>query len=278
MAVLPRISIVIPSFNQGDMLQGALDSLSSQHYPALEVIVVDGGSTDGTVELLKSRGDVVSRWVSEPDTGQTQALNKGYRLATGEVYGWLNCDERYRPGTLRLVGETFAREPGLDMVFGHRVVTDKEGLELGRLRQPALNPRHYALYVSGLLFSDATFWKASLHRRTGELDEVLCRRYAMDYDWLGRLSLNLRRWRRLDAYLSEFTEHEGRVTLDVPELPDIEQKIRRRLHALSGVGSWRVILLSPLFFVLSRYGRFGWRGLLYPPQPGTVFRFAGLRR
>ncbi len=278
MAAFPPISIVIPSFNQGVFLERALNSLAAQEYPNLEVIVVDGGSTDGTVALLKSRGDVVSRWLSEPDAGQTQALNKGYRLAAGEIFGWLNCDERYRPGTLRLVGESFAREPDLEMVFGHRVVADEQGREVGRMRQPALHPRLQALYASGLLFSDATFWKAALHRRTGELDEVLCRRYAMDFDWFGRLSLNLRRWRRLDAYLSEFTEHKGRVTLEVPELPDIEYQVRRRLHALGKVSPWRVIFLSPLFFVLSRYGRFGWRGLLYPPRPGTVFRFAGLSR
>ena len=278
MAALPPISIVIPSYNQGAFLPRALDSLAAQQYPDLEVIVADGGSTDGTVALLESRREVVSRYVSEPDEGQTQALNKGFRLAGGEIFGWLNCDERYRLGTLRLVGETFAKEPQLDLVFGHRVVTDKQGREVDRMRQPAINPRYSALFASGLLFSDATFWRAALHRRTGELDEVLCRRYAMDFDWFGRLSLNLRRWRRLDAYLGEFTEHSDRVTLEVPELPDLGRKVRRRLQALAGVSPVQVILLSPLFFVLSRYGRFGWRGLLYPPRPGTVFRFAGLCR
>jgi glycosyltransferase involved in cell wall biosynthesis len=274
----PAISVVIPSFNQRAFLEQALDSLAGQGYPGLEVIVVDGGSRDGTVELLKSRGEVVSRWLSEPDDGQTQALNKGYRLAAGEVFGWLNCDERYRPGALRLVGAAFAGEPHLDLVFGHRVIIDSQGREVARMRQPAINPRHSVLFASGLLFSDATFWKAALHRRTGELDEVLCRRYSMDFDWFGRLALNLKHWRRLDAYLSDFTEHEGRVTLGVPELRHIGRQIRRRLLALAGVSPLQVILLSPWFFVLSRYGRFGWRGLFYPPKPGTVFRFAGLRR
>ncbi len=156
------MSIIIPSFNQARFLERALDSLSRQQYPRLEVIVMDGGSTDGTVALLKSRKEVVSRWVSAPDAGQTQALNRGFRLAAGEVLGWLNCDERYRDGALRLVGEAFAREPDLDIVFGHRVITDESGRELERQRQPALHPKHYALYASGLLFSDATFWKASV--------------------------------------------------------------------------------------------------------------------
>ena len=277
MKAKPTISIVIPCLNQVDFLKIALASLTIQQYPALEVIVVDGGSTDGTVELLE-QSPVVSRWVSEPDEGQTQALNKGFRLATGDVYGWLNCDERYRPGALPLVGEAFAENPDLDILFSHRVVIDTSGREIKRLRQPALHPKHYALYASGLLFSDTTFWKKELHRKTGELDEVLCRRYSMDVDWFGRLSLRVKSWRRLDAYLSEFTEHEGRRTAAVPELPDIEWKIRQRLLKLAGVSPLQVILMSPLYFVITRYGRFGWRGLLTLPRPDTVFRFAGLSR
>ena len=278
MKAAPKISVIIPSLNQRKFLERALDSLSQQRYPLLEVIVVDGGSTDGTQEVLRERGDVVSRWVSEPDEGQTQAVNKGFRLATGEIFGWLNCDERYLPQALWLVGETFAREPDLDLVFGHRVVTDLQGREVERQRQPALHPRYFSLYAAGWLFSDATFWKKELHRKTGELDEMLCRRYSMDVDWFGRLSLNVRRWRRLDAYLSEFMEHEGRVTQEVPELPYIARQIRQRLLKLAGVSPLQVLLLSPVFFVLSRYGRFGWRGLLYPPRPKTVLRFAGLSR
>lgn len=274
----PRLSIVIPSFNQAGFLGRALDSLARQDYPGLEVIVVDGQSTDATVEVLTRRRQVVSRWVSEPDTGQTQALNKGFRMANGEVLGWLNCDEAYRPGALQQVGAAFAQEPDLEMVFGHRLVVDAHGRELARLRQPALPPRLSVLYAAGLLFSDATFWTARLHRRTGELDEVLCRRYCMDVDWFGRLALQTRRWRRLDAFLSEFTDHPERVTRGAPEMPDIAWAVRRRLLRLAGISPVRVILLSPVFFVLSRYGRFGWRGLLKWPRPATPFRFAGLIR
>ena len=88
-------------------------------------------------------------------------------MATGEIFGWLNCDERYLPGTLQLVGRTFAEEPSLDIVFGHRVVVDKDGNEIGRMKLPAMHPGKYALYASGLLFSDTTFWTADVHRRTG---------------------------------------------------------------------------------------------------------------
>jgi len=256
----------------------ALDSLGRQEYPNLEVIVVDGASQDDTVAVLQARPDVVTRWVSEPDTGQTQALNKGFAMATGEVFAWLNCDECYRPGTLRLIGEAFARDPDLDIVFGHRLVVDRSGREIRRMRLPALHPRNYALYASGLLYSDTTFWKAEVHRRTGELDEITYPRGFMDFDWFGRLGLQVKRWRRLDAYLSEFTEHEGRLTIDVPEMPEIAYQVRRRLQQLTGVTPFQVMLWSPLYFVICRYTYFGWRGLLRPPAFKSLLRVAGLIR
>jgi glycosyltransferase involved in cell wall biosynthesis len=277
-ATLPRISIVIPSYNQRGFLESALDSLARQAYPDLEVIVVDGGSNDGTVELLRSRSEIVTRWVSEPDRGQTHALNKGFDMAKGQVFGWLNCDERYRPGALRRVGEAFAQGPDLEIVFGHRVVVDLEGREIGRMKLPAIHPRNYGLYASGLLYSDTTFWRSNLHRLTGQLDEVNCSRYGMDFDWFCRLALHVTRWKRMDAYLSEFTEHENRVAWNVPEIPDIARQIRRRIQRLAGLGPMRIMLLSPIYFVLSRYGRFGWRGLLRPPSPISLLRVAGLVR
>lgn len=278
MGYCPKISIVIASYNQVAYLSRALDSLALQEYPDLEVIVVDGASTDGTVAMLESRADVVSRWLSEPDRGQTEALNKGFALATGEVFGWLNADERYRPGALMLVGETFGAHSDLDIVFGHRVVVDREGREIGRMRTPAIHPRAYALFASGLLYSDTTFWKAELHRRTGQLDEILCRRYGMDFDWFGRLGLQVRRWQRLEAYLSEFIEHEDRVSRHVPEMPEIAHRIRRRLQRLAGIGPLAVMLRSPWYFCRCRYGQCGWRGLLRPPAFKSLLRIAGIVR
>jgi glycosyltransferase involved in cell wall biosynthesis len=275
---LPKLSIIIPSYNQRDFLANALNSLARQDYPNLEVILVDGASTDGTVELLKRRGDIITRWLSEPDRGQTHALNKGFRLATGEIFGWLNSDERYRPGTLQLVGKTFAADPALDIVFGHRIVIDQQGRELRRMKLPLIHPRNYALYASGLLYSDTTFWKADLHRRTGEFDETNCQRYAMDFDWFGRLGLKVNYWKRLDAYLSEFTEHENRISQNVVEMREISREIRRRLQKLAGVKPSEVLLFGLWYLILSRYGSFGWQGLLRPPKPASLLRVAGLIR
>jgi hypothetical protein len=199
-------------------------------------------------------------------------------MSSGQVLGWLNCDERYRPGALRRVGKEFAQDPDLEIVFGHRVVVDLEGCEIGRMRLPAIHPRNYGLYASGLLFSDTTFWRPSLHRLTGRLDEVICSRYGMDFDWFCRLALHVRRWKRIDAYLSEFTEHQNRVAWNAPEIPNIARQIRKRIQQLAGIGPIKVMLLSLIYFVPSRYGRFGWRGLLRPPSPVSLLRIAGLVR
>jgi hypothetical protein len=176
------------------------------------------------------------------------------------------------------VGRTFADDNGLDIVFGHRIVVDDRGREIARMRLPAIHPARYALYASGLLFSDTTFWTAELHRRTGRLDESNCPRYGMDFDWFFRMGAHVRRWKRLDAYLSEFTEHEGRVSRHVEEMPDIARRIRMRARRLYGIGPGRIMLLAPLFFILSRYGRFGWKGLLRPPRVSSLLRIAGTRR
>ncbi len=255
-------------------MRKALESLEAQKYPDLEVIVIDGASTDGTVDLLSS-SPVVNKWISEPDLGQTNALNKGFKLATGEVFGWLNCDERYRDSSLHLVAKAFAEDPGLDMVFGHRIVVDTKGNEIGREKMPAIHPLKYALYAFGLLYSDATFWRRDLHLATGELDDVRYPRYGMDFDWLCRLSLNIRRWKRLDAYLSEFTEYEGRISKNVAEMAHLGNEIRENIRRMAGVSTLQVLMYSPIFFFLVRYGRYGWRGLLRPPTFRGLLRIAG---
>ena len=280
MSELPTISVVSATLNQVRFLARLLDSVAEQDYPNLEVIVADGSSSDGTVELLEARArqGVVTRWVSEPDAGQTDGLNKGFAMATGRIRTILDCDERYQPGALKLVGQAFASDPDLDIVFGHRIVVDLEGRELMRMKLPAIHPAKYAIYASGLLFTDTTFWTDEMHQRTGILDQVNYPRYAHDFDWLARLSLHVRRWKRIDAYLSEFTEYEGRVSKNVHHMRDLARDIRLRVLKLAGIARWQVACLSPFYLAWSRYGRFGWKGLLHIPSPASVLRVAGYIR
>ena len=275
---LPKISIVISTLNPGKFLSRALDSLANQDYENLEVIVVDGASTDGTIELLKQRSDVVTRWISEPDKGSTYAANKGFDMCTGQIFGWLDSDEQYLSGALNLVGKTFFKNPDLDIVFGHRIAVDIEGRETGRMKLPAIHPAKYAMYASGLLFSDTTFWTVDVHRRTGRLDEINYPGNGNDFDWFSRVGLNVKRWKRIDAFLSEFTHHEGRIVFDDPNTPEIAHQIRKRVQKMAGISPLQIMLLSPVYFFLSRYGRFGWKGLLRPPKPSSLLRVAGIVR
>lgn len=182
------ISVVIPSFNHAPFLSLALDSVLGQSGDfGLEVWVVDGGSTDGTVDLLRSLGDRI-RWISEPDAGQSDALNKGFRLATGDVIGWLNSDDLYRPGALAAVAEVFQSAPQVMWVHGRADVIDSVGRVQRRWvsvykRRACRHYSYWRLVTENFIQPNTVFWRRELTERVGGLDPSL--HLAMDYDlWL----------------------------------------------------------------------------------------------
>lgn len=122
--MLPKISVITPSFNQGHFIEQTIQSVLSQAYPALEYIIIDGGSTDDTVSIIKKYEKHISYWESEKDNGQSEAINKGFKRATGDVINWLNSDDYYEPGVLLKIGEAFNDENvnvvcGRSKVFGN---------------------------------------------------------------------------------------------------------------------------------------------------------------
>ncbi|MBZ0305900.1 MAG: glycosyltransferase, partial [Anaerolineae bacterium] len=127
MTLYPRITVVTPSYNQGQYLEATIRSVLSQNYPNLEYIVIDGGSTDTSTAIIQKYADQLAYWVSEKDRGQTHAINKGFQRGTGEVMGWLNSDDILLPGTLHAVGRAFAQDSSLKVVSGFRHFIDADG-------------------------------------------------------------------------------------------------------------------------------------------------------
>jgi glycosyltransferase involved in cell wall biosynthesis len=181
----PEISIITPCYNAARHLRDAIESVAGQQGVRIEHIVVDAGSKDGTVEILKQFPRV--RWISEPDRGQADAFNKGLALARGALVGWLNADDAYEPGAIARVVQFFREHPEAVLVNGHLVRVDPEGkpLEFLPARSSRFWLRHFWLKWYWLNHP-STFYRKSLFDEVGPIDDSL--HYAMDYDFYLRAS------------------------------------------------------------------------------------------
>jgi glycosyltransferase involved in cell wall biosynthesis len=185
MMSLPLVSIVTPSFNQASFLEETMRSVLEQDYPNIEYIVVDGGSTDGSVEIIRRYADRLAWWISEADRGQTDAINKGFTQANGEIFAWLNSDDIYLPGAIRQAVSYLENHPEAGMVYGDADLIDEQGNLIGKF--PARQTSYRRLrrgYVH--IPQQAAFFRASLWRQVGPLDPTFY--FAMDYDLWVRLA------------------------------------------------------------------------------------------
>lgn len=183
--VWPRISIVTPAYNHGRYIEQTIRSVLLQGYPNLEYIIIDGGSDDETLEIIRRYEPWLSSWVSEPDHGQSHAINKGFERATGEIMGWLNSDDVYEPNALQLVARQFASNPHIELVYGDGWYLDESGEKTHRCAWIGPFDRGRLRYFNFIL-QPAAFWRRTLWHRTGPLG--ISYRYAMDWEWLIRAS------------------------------------------------------------------------------------------
>jgi glycosyltransferase involved in cell wall biosynthesis len=204
----PKISIVTPSYNQAHYIERTIKSVLDQRYPNLEYIVMDGGSKDGTVKILKKYGDQI-KWKSEKDSGQSEAINKGLRKATGEIVAFLNSDDTYVPGTLEKVAQYFQDNPEMKWVYGKCRIIDKNEKEIRRpitwYKNSLLKNYSYNKLLSENFISQpATFWKREIHKEFGYFDEN--DHWCMDYEFWLRIGQKYPAG-VINAYLANFRYH-----------------------------------------------------------------------
>ena len=179
----PKISIVTPSFNQVAYLEQTIRSVLDQDYQNVEYVVVDGGSTDGSVDVIRGYADRLHWWCSEPDGGQTVAINKGLAHCTGDVYAFCNSDDLLCPGALQAVGETFREHPDVDWAVGWATYFDDKGLDwpypIGATTEPV------DWLIGNPIPSQASYWTARVHNQVGPLATEF--NYSFDYEFWLRL-------------------------------------------------------------------------------------------
>jgi carbamoyltransferase len=206
---LPSIGLVTPSFQQGRFLEATLRSVLSQDYAMLQYHVQDGGSSDGSVDILKRYQNILTGWESRRDTGQAQAINLGFARIGAEIMSYLNSDDLLLPGALLAVGDFFTRHPQIDVVYGDRLLINQAGDEIGEWRLP----RHqdWILSWADYIPQETLFWRRSAWNAAGgRVDEAF--HFAMDWDLILRFRTNGARFHHLQRFLGAFRVHPKQKT------------------------------------------------------------------
>lgn len=207
---LPKISIVTPSFNQGEFLEKTINSVLDQGYPRLEYIVIDGGSTDGSIDIVRRYAERLAFWESERDRGQSHAINKGFARATGDILAWLNSDDRLEPGALHTVAAAAERHPEAGVFVGAGRKMDRQGREIYYKESRDLSFEGLCQWMDGNNFMQPScFFRKGVWDACGPLDEAV--HIALDVDlWLRMVKHT--RFERIERLLSTATYHENAKT------------------------------------------------------------------
>ena len=272
----PRISVVTPSYNQDEFLEATLRSVIAQDYPSLEYVVIDGGSTDTSADIIRRYEADLAYWVSEPDQGHAHALNKGFARTTGEIMCWINSSDMYYPWTFETVAQVFSQLPQVGWIAGFGSIFDLDGVPRSVGSPPHVNIYDVLAGDYRQIQQESVFWRRSLWERAGgRLDEGL--KCAADFDlWLRFFRLAplygvgtlLGGYRVHDDPLSQaetgLYEREIRqITARFIAEQDRKSLARARLIRLAGTGKRRIVTEA-----LSRLGILPWYS-----HPRVLFDF-----
>lgn len=225
----PKISMVTPSYGQADFIERTLKSVLDQKYPNLEYFVQDGGSKDGTKEILTRYSMQLSGWESAPDNGQSHAINLGFQKTTGEIMAWLNSDDVLLPGALAYIADYFNRHPKVDVIYGHRLLIDENDKLIGRWMLPAHDNK--ALSWADFIPQETLFWRRRIWEKIGgKVDQSF--QFAIDWDLLVRFREAGAVFARLPRFLGGFRVHsQQKTSATITDLGFQEMnRIRQRIH------------------------------------------------
>lgn len=205
----PKISIVTPSFNQGSYLESTILSVIGQLYPNLEYIIMDGGSTDNSIDIIRKYEKHFAFWESVPDKGQSDAINKGFQIATGDILAWINSDDMYLPHTFRFISEYFSSNCDDKIVFGNCL---KFNQETKKVYGSDVESSHKKLDISlcDYIIQPSCFWSRQIWEKVGPLNLDLA--FSLDWDWFIRAQkLNLK-FEPISEFLSIYRIHAQHKT------------------------------------------------------------------
>ena len=215
----PSFSIITPSFNQGKFIERTIKSVVGQNFPDVQYIMVDGGSKDGTADIIKKYSEKISVWISEPDKGQADAVNKGLKFATGDIIGWINSDDTYLEGALEKVAEVFSKNKEVEAVYGDFYYIDENDLII-RKRSVLPYIDYDLLLAHNYIGQPALFFSRKSIERIGPLDENL--HYLLDWDLVMRLTKNCKCY-HLNNYLATARIHKSTKTAEFGNSRNIEE-------------------------------------------------------
>lgn len=261
---MPTITIIVPNLNGGATIGRTLQSLVDQDYPGLEILVVDGGSTDNSVDVIRQYQQHITWWVSEKDLGQANAINKGFAKATGEIVNWLCSDDYYPQDALKIVGREFAEHPDVDIVAGAcQLIYDLEPLR-NRIEQPT-EEKFSVMPCCNPIPQPSCFFRRSLLRRKPPLNETL--HYLMDFELWNHFISNGAKWRLISDVLSEWPlSGKNKIAAGGVKITlEFEEIYNRYTHERIPATFWHRRLRYPLERVRRRHPGLLFGFLIYYP-------------
>lgn len=224
---LPKISIIIPSYNQVDYIEETILSVINQDYPYLQIIVIDGGSTDGTIDILKKYENFFDFWISEKDNGQSNAINKGFKKADGDIVTWLCSDDTYLNDSLKTVGDFFMKNSKIDFLYGNVISIDENSNIINKIRNLPFSKLGFFCVVASIP-QPASFYRKKLLDKCGLLNEQL--HFFMDYDLFSRMLIAGAKFKSIKNLLATYRYHNKSKTVNSQK--DINNHIRIRNQVL----------------------------------------------